>query len=461
MPVFALEIASSLKINGGLASDLEYYYPRRNELTPPNLSESLEILTQTSLDDLKEDNNELKKIKFYLINGEIRLAQTYLSKIISSSSKLRPVAFRYLALLQFISGEYEKSYKTLLHPSLSNAKIYSKVCVLKVINQIALNKLVDLDDEWPKCQSFSFVSINEKNLVWLDTLVQMKLKPRGSSSKPFKQMKLSTLNNEQLKIYLKMAIYLNQEGLISPDLLELTVEQLQDKEIRELIGQIYFRQNSFAKAYRFIEDLKSPNAETIKGNFYVLREKYELAYSQYKLALEQKLNSQNALERLLPLAWLLKDWKMGSIYAERVSASPQTQVNKLTLLAAFLTQSGNYSRASEILETLTKRSSKFSELDITQISTVAALMENNPSLAKQHALSNCTSYDFINCWILYQIEQWQGYTQLIRRDEEISIKKNWDTLTKEIIETPLTETVYVNQLDIEELDDKLIQLNQK
>lgn len=461
LPVFSMEVADSLKINGGLDKDQDYYFPRRKELNPPDFSQDLEVLNQVTLSDLREENGQLKKIKYYLLNGEIRLAKTYLSKIISSKSKVAPIALRYLSILQFIDGEFEKSYKTLLHPTLLNEPNYSKICVLKVLNQIVLNKLIELEDEWNKCQSQAYSSFNEKNFVWLDTIVQLKLNPKGKSVAPFKKVRLSSLDTEQLKIYLKMALYLNQESLISPDLLELSVDQLQDYEVRELIGQIYFRQSSFAKSYRFIEDLRTPNAETIKGNLYVLREKYELAYAQFKVALELKSNSQNALERLLPLAWLLEDWKMGAKYAEQVFASPQSQINKLTLLAAFLTQGGEFKRASEILETLTKRSSKSSELDITQISSFVALMENKPKEARQNASLSCTSNDFINCWLLYQLEQWKGFSYVVKRDEEVVIKKKWESLIKEESSAPLTETLYVNQMDIEELDDKLIQLNQK
>jgi hypothetical protein len=46
----------------------------------------------------------------------------------------------------------------------------------------------------------------------------------------------------------------------------------------------------------------------------------------------------------------------------------------------------------------------------------------------------------------------------IRREEKISDKRDWEKLISEDIDAPLTETVFVNQLDIEEMDDKLVQL---
>jgi tetratricopeptide (TPR) repeat protein len=246
--------------------------------------------------------------------------------------------------------------------------------------------------------------------------------------------------------------------MIAPQLNELSIDQLQDPEVREIVGQLYFRMGMLVNSYRFIEDLKSPNAENIKGNLYVLRGKYELAYAQFKVALEQKQNSQNAMERLLPLAWLLGDWAQGSLYAERVIASPHTQINKLALATAFMIQKGEFSRAINALENINQRSRKGGHRDVTQLYSFAALMENKPSLVKKQAKLSCEQYDLMNCWLQYQLVQWDSFPLTIRRGDDLPARRSWEKLIKEDIHEPLKETVYVNQLDIEELDDKLIKL---
>jgi tetratricopeptide (TPR) repeat protein len=238
----------------------------------------------------------------------------------------------------------------------------------------------------------------------------------------------------------------------------MDVGQFEDVEVRELIGQILFRLGSLSRSYRFIEDLNSPNAENIKGNLYVLRKKYELAYAQFKLSLETKQNSQNAMERILPIAWLLGDWEEGAKISERVIASPQTQINKMALVAAFHTQKGNFAQAQSVLETINARSRRGGEIDITQLYSFVGLMQNRPHVAKKQAALSCDQYDLVNCWLGFQLEQWDSFPLTIRRPESIPIKKDWEKLSQEDLEQPLKETVYVNQLDIEELDDKLIQL---
>lgn len=71
---------------------------------------------------------------------------------------------------------------------------------------------------------------------------------------------------------------------------------------------------------------------------------------------------------------------------------------------------------------------------------------------------SCDQFDMINCWVLLQMEQWDSFALTIRREEKLPNKREWEKLSQEEFNQPLTETVYVNQLDIEELDDKLIKL---
>lgn len=432
---------------------------QRGTLEPPPSIYDMKELNRVLFSEHEEQTQELKKVKYYLINGEIRLAKVYLNKLAYTQSKMKPVVFRYLAILNFIEGNFAKSYDYISRPELQGLPQYAKICTLKVLNQIVLNKRNDIEKDWNRCQIENPGKFRERNLIWLETLVQLKVNPRrGITRIPFKNLKLAALDNDELKVMMKLALYLNQETLILDQIPELTVDQLQDTDVRELVGQVFFRTGALAKSYRYVEDLKSPNAENIKGNLYVLRSKYELAYAQFKLALEQKLNSQNALERLLPLAWLLGDWEGGSKYAEQVIASPQTQINKLTLMAAFYMQKGDYVGANRVLDSIAERSRRGAEIEVSQLASFTALMQNKPEKVKKEASVSCSQYDLVNCWVLYQLDQWDAFSLTIRREDKIESKKKWEKLINEDINSPLKETAFVNQIDIEEMDDKLIQL---
>jgi tetratricopeptide (TPR) repeat protein len=451
----SIDIQSAGKL-GFHSQDL---YSQRGEFLPPPEIFSLEELNRALFTEAQLQNEELKKIKYYLINGETRLARLYLTKLAYTKTKLRPVIQRYLGILYFIEGDFQKSYEHLDKAVLREMPHYAKVCTLKVLNEIILNKLRTLEIDWARCKVENPNNFKEANLLWMDTLVELKLRPReGITKVPFRNIRLAALSLNEAKVLMKLALYLNQEALVAKEIPGLSLEQLRDTEIRELAGQILFRVGSLADAYKFVEDLKSPNAENIKGNLYIMRSKYELAYAQFKLALEQKQNSQNAMERLLPLAWLLGDWESGSIYAQRVLASPQTQINKLTLIAAFQMQKGNFERARLTMDKIVEESRRGTQIDVTQLYSFVALMQNKPLQIMKNADLSCRQYDLVNCWLLYQMVQWDSFPLIVRRVDKIEHRPEWEKLTKVEINQPLKEAVFVNQIDIEEMDDRLIQL---
>ena len=434
----------------------------RGNLAPPADIFELEEQRRVLFTETRIQGDLLRKVKYYLMNGEMELARMHLSKIARVDTPLRPIIYRYLATLYFFDGRFDQTYHFLSRPELNNIPHFSKICPLKVLSQIVLSKTLELESEWARCRVENQGNFRTEKLIWLNTLVELKLSPKkGVTRVPFEKLKLAALSTEDLKMILKLALYLNQEELVVGQIEEFTYDQYQDPEVRELAGQVFFRRGSFARAYKFIEDLKSPNSENMKGNFYVLRNKPELAYAQYKLALAQKKDSQNALERLLPLAWLLQDWEGGSRYAELVNATAQTKISKLILQAAFLTQKGDYDQALGLLELIGRRSQRSTEIEATQIASFAALMQNKPDIIRKSADQSCAQYDVINCWLLFQMTQWENFPLTVRRPDSLPAKKDWERLVKEDVDEPLKETVYINQLDIEEMDDKLIQLVKK
>lgn len=455
----AAKIDNALMGNRSAAVGDPLIYQNRGNFSPPPSILELEDVDRVLFSDIRSQDTVLKKVKFYLVNGETRKARVYLNKLTYARTKLTPIAFRYLGVLSFIEGDFAGSYKWLSKPEIQSIPHYSKICMLKVLNQVVLSLTNEIEKDWDRCKLENPKNFKEDNLVWMETLVQLKLKPYvGVTKVPFKKFRIPAMNQDELKIFLKLALYLNQEQLVVEQIPELSEDQLKDTEVRELAGQVLFRTGALAKSYKFVEDLKSPNSENIKGNLYLLRKKYEIAYAQFKVALEQKQNSQNAMERLLPLAWLLGDWEEGAKYAERVIASPQTQINKLTLLAAFLTQKSDFEQATKVLEIITQRSPRGTEIDVTQIYGFVSLMQNRPELALKQTSASCSQYDLVSCWLHLQLGQWDSFPLSMVRPDKIVIKDDVAVMTQSFTSDPIKETVFVNQLDIEEMDDQLIKL---
>lgn len=434
-------------------------YDLRKGVRPPPPLFDFEAINKALFEDRKMEMAELKRIKYLLINGETRLARLELMKIRNSQSKLKPIIHRYAGILEFVDGNYPEAWKHFSVKDLDSDFHFKKICTAKTLTRVILDKTDGLREDWSRCQLLGLLDLNPQAQRWMDILVNLKTIPtKGITKAPFERERFSRFEIDDLKLILKLALYLNQESAVLPELTDLTLEQLRDQEVRELVGTIYFRVGSFVDSFKFVEDLTSPNAENIKGNLYILRKKYELAYAQFKLALNQKENSQNAMERLLPLAWILQDWDNGVKYSERVFASPQTQINKLTLLAAFLTEKGDFDAAAKVLKEINQKSIKANRREVTQLYSFVSMMRNDPEMMRKQAGRSCTQNDVINCWFLYQLSQWDAFPLTIKRKDGIKFSDEFAKLTQTDMTKPLKEEVYINQLDIEELDDKYIKL---
>ena len=95
---------------------------------------------------------------------------------------------------------------------------------------------------------------------------------------------------------------------------------------------------------------------------------------------------------------------------------------------------------------------------MTQIAGFNAMMQNKSDIARKNDYQSCYQFDLINCWLLFQLTQWDQFPSTAKREDQIPNNKKWEKLVNEDLNDPLTEKNYINQLDIEELDDKLIKL---
>lgn len=431
----------------------------RSNLAPPEIIFDVQELNRTFFSEMKNQTNNLKKVKYYLLNGNTHLARAHLMKLTYHESKLRPIIFRYLAWISFVEGDFEKIYQYLSIPELNTYPHFGKVCLLKTMTEVALNKIFDLEKNWDRCRIENGGKFSEKNVIWAEILVQLKLKnDQTIRSKPFKNIKLAMLENPDTKTLLKLAIYLNQEHLFYDEIPQMTYSQLKDEEIQEIVGHIYFKGGQFKRSYQLIKELPTPNSHTIKGNLHLLLDQKKQAYEEFKKALEIKQNSLNAMERVLPQAWLLGDSATGIKYSRLVFASPETHINKLTLLSAFLIQDKKYQQAQEVLNRITQNSKKGLEVEVNQLISFNSLMINKSEVAREKAQKSCQKNDLINCWMLYQLTQWDKFPLVLKREDEIPLREKWQELTKQKINDPIKEKVYINQMDIEELDDQAVNL---
>jgi hypothetical protein len=402
----------------------------------------------------------MAQVKKFIINGQYEKAKSLLINADYTKNFTRSIQYRYLALINFIDGKYKKSLEYLNKKDLQTVQAQDKICLLKTLNLLIIENLQEAKFEWARCQNLTGGK-SVTNHTWMTTLVSVKLnESRNSIQRPFEGLSIENEREPFLSLFLKLSIYLNKQDEIIPRLKYLGINAYEDIKIRELIGMMYFRNGELVKAYNMLEDLTTPNANNFKGNIYLAQEKYELAYAQFKLALKNKDNSQNSLERIIPIAWILKQWKNGANYVRRLQTNKQSSFFQKALEAAFVTQQKDYKFASLILEEIVKGSRNSQSIEVNQLYSYNSVMLDDQQKSELYSNRSCNQKDGFNCWFRNYYLIWKDITKVIKQDKKI-IENDTDlisTYTSEFNESPIQETEYISQKDIEELENANIDL---
>jgi tetratricopeptide (TPR) repeat protein len=408
----------------------------------------------------KKKQDLVRKIKLHIINGELEEAKLMLKEATLTKDFTKTIQFRYLAMVHFIEGNYKKVLRVLNEQEMKNYTPKAKTCILKTISLIILNQNEMVKDEWKRCRE-TVISKSGNSLDWLQTVVNLKTTKRVSYiDEIFKDVSVDNLFDDKLRLYLKLALYLNKQDKVIPRFKYFGFDQIKDERTRELIGLNHFRNHELTKAYEFLEDLETVNAEIFKGNLYLHKGNLDLAFAQYKLALKKKKNSQNALERIVPLSWKLKQWDQGYLYSQSLSHTRAEIIEDLSLKAVFLTMSERTDEAEKYLEKITSLTHSASPLEVSQIYAVNALNQKKYYIAEKYAGKGCAAKDAMNCWFSMQLSTWEDFGKMLKRDEPIHDNKVdlAEMLSSEQINEPYQDNKYIEQARIEELDNNLIEL---
>jgi hypothetical protein len=241
----------------------------------------------------------LEELKFLLINGYNSTARSYLEKI-QFQDKQKNQQRLYLLLLSYFAEQRYHLVQDILD---KNPALYTEhhkdVCLVGYLSL----KLSFTEKKMPlECETY------------LESLQVSKLLPAHYFDSPEQsnKHKFNKLNNTSLNStmqWIKNALINNQ------------IEQLKEKielvpsvyyfypEARELAAFAYYRIGKYEKAFELIDDLKSTNANLIKGSQALSKNQYELAYGLFNLAHKNKPSSVNALERLLLSAIRVNKWE--------------------------------------------------------------------------------------------------------------------------------------------------------
>ena len=415
-----------------------------------------EVNLQKNISQQKSISDKLARIKFEMINGNLDKAKVILLDSQFDQNFSMPIQYRYLAMIHFIEGNYVRSLELLQKKEMYQKGNQEHICLLRTLNLLILDRHFEALNDWRVCQE---ITSSSSLHTWMRMLITLKTSTdQLSFQKALADINIENERDDFLRIYLKLALYLNQPEKIFSRIPYLGEAVYQDNSIRELLGLLFYRNGDIKTAYQFIEDLESPNSENIKGNLYLAQKKYELAYAQFKLALQKKKNSQNALERIIPVAWVLKQWNDGLNFIKPLEVSTKDQLKKLAITAAFQTQSKDYSNARKNLEKVVIESKNSQSGEINQLLTYVSLMQKDLTTSQHYNNLTCKNLNGLNCWLQYHIYLWDDLSLTLFREDQIHPEqKLLDKYRDSVNAAPIEEEIYIGQQDIEELDSALLQ----
>lgn len=399
--------------------------------------------------------NRMAKVKYYILNGDIDRATLELSKTAIQTGNLRFIAIRYEALIAFIKENFEKSYQLLSHPYFKQNKTAMKeVCVLQSFNMLTLKKYKNLMSYFGMCKILQKKYVSN-NFFWgFDTISLVLEKKRILSGDFMKVRPEAFYNIDFLRSWLKEGLYYNQEKEIIKFIAKIPKKSYKVKEIRELLALTFYRTGNLEMSKQFIENIHTPNAENIRGNIYMKENKPELAFGHFKLALKYKKNSLNAIERLIPLAWQLKQYGEAVNILNSYHAKKIKPIKKETLLVSHLIHLEEYDNAEEKLSELEKVHTHRMPHILNLMAMYTKLMKQNKIEMQKYANITCQEYDGLSCWLLIQSQIWNDITAFINDKKSIAPNARYelDQLQKVSKIEPIKEPIVIHQEEIEELD---------
>lgn len=415
------------------------------------------------------DLDSLLKAKFNIINGDLRSARAFLARINDRSSRVHLIKARYLAMINFIEGNFTQSLAHLSDKRFYENSLFPHVCLLKLINFMAINDTVSLKREKESCMFYT-AKTSKNDQFWLDTMIKLKLQDStGVKKNLITNVETTIADDEMSRLWLKTGLYLNREKDLLNLISLLPESSYQSKRLREVVAFMYLRSGTPAditKALAFIDDIDSANAENIKGNINLANKEYELAFGHFRLALLKKQDSTNSLERAIPLAWILGQYGDGLSMLNNITNKNLDPRNIAAIRIAFLIRDKQFALAQKELTLLKIDFQNEPPFEVSIMDSYVSLIMGatekkfDKRKVEESTEGACRNFDGISCWISLQFIQWENLGKTIKRDDEIFGDKEMtiDSLKEKKIITPMKETITVDQRDIEELDGAGIEL---
>ncbi len=183
-----------------------------------------------------------------------------------------------------------------------------------------------------------------------------------------------------------------------------------------------------------------------------------MAFGHFKLALQKKADSINALEKGIPLAWILGQWADGVSMLNNVSgAQIADNRTKKALQTAFQIRLKEYKNAKNNLLQLRNEFQNAPPSEVLIMESYLSIIESNKKEIEDKTEASCKSFDGMSCYLAGQTIMWNNLGHFLKEAKETEITESKsefsvDMLRNKSDEKPLEEEIFIDQRDIEELD---------
>jgi len=437
----------------------------------PEVNADIKMSSNSILRSVEEqfykDQKNLQKAKYQLINGRPDKAVLFLSNIDDYNSKLKLIKWRYLAIIYFIQGEYQKSNESIEKVLSVKNNAWEHFCILKFTNHLALQEFSKVNESFNRCLSINKTKV--KNDFFLIEKTKQAFNRQFSQIK--KQMLIDiereTDNFEMLRIWAKTSLFLNQEDEFLSKISIIPTESLRENKLREILAMIYARRGEWTKSISMIDDLESVNAFNLKGIYLLKNKELESAFLTFKQTLKLKFNSQNALYYSIPLSISLErpDETLSYLSQLKVQNNNLLKRNSLTLYSFI--KLNEIDRARQLLNQMQDRYQFQMPFELAIIQSHLEISLNSPQIHLGEKYRDrwtdifsyaCKNADGFNCYLYGMNLSHDSLANDMAQKKEINKFKNFqiEDLKKasDLKITPLIEDKILDQKDIDELDDK-------
>ncbi len=408
--------------------------------------------------------SDLQAAKMGLLNGQIERARVHLERSDQHAGQFEVVKLYYQGIIAFIENRFADSLKLIAHRRFDSFDRYPRVCILRLVNLLALGDFSRFEREKASC-TLSTGPYAYRDHLWPETLADLFHLRAGRRElvRDWSQA-IGHAEDTDLKsihLWLKSMLFLNWPTF--EKVAKTLPEQFASAPpVRELVAFSLYRQGRFEEAQKELEgvpEVQNLNAHNVLGNLYFRRGSYARAFQHFERSLKIRPYSVETLQKSIALAWKLKLSKKGASLVHRLHKTNYGTMKSWILDSSFQIMLENFERAHRQVAFLESELGPNYPQIVGLMKSYVALRRKDQRALQDSADFECRRRDGLSCWVAMRSLGQENLGQMLEREEEtLDAAFSVEALKRPVEAAPLTEPILVDQRVVEELDFKALKL---